>query len=104
MLITRALLHLMLKEEDLGWITRHGLSSWSAFVTPISLDWPEYGGKLIPSSIDEDEDAEEIKPQQMNFRLIRQPAQYERTPLEKLQAARERMKQLLNRGTNAKRR
>lgn len=104
MLVTRALLHLMLVEEDLGWIARHGLSSWSAFVTPLALDWPEFGGKLIASSIDEDEDAEEIKPQSMNFRLVRPAPQYERPAVEKLQTARERIKQLLERGTNAKRR
>lgn len=82
--ITHALLHLMLKQEDLGWITRSQLTGYAAFATPLFVDMPELD-RFIPSSLDYDEDEPEIQPRKYRFEMIRRPVQYApRRDLQKL--------------------
>ena len=92
--ISKGLLHLVIVGEDLGWIARHHLSSWTAFATPLFVDLPE--APPVQSNIDEDEDAQEIKLLPLDFKRIRLATGYqERTPIEKLQEARKRVDELV---------
>ena len=70
-LITKAFFHLLLCGEDMGWIAKSRLHQFEAFASPLYLDIPDYPRSRVPSSIDEPEDAEEIKPRKLNFELVR---------------------------------